>query len=535
MVHGPHYRASVDLQMTGLHVGRVAHPEYPIAAFSNHEYLVVLEGRVSGQRAIALATELTELADKVVHGGPEAQLAARRWIAGHDGDYLVMFATRDGKKIAVFADALGRLPIYLSVGRAGVVVARECKFILTIMGGAAFDRLGCAQYLWFGYPLGQRTLFDGVSRAPAGFLLHAQVAGSEIHSEMTEVMEWDFDEQDETRPLAKQAARLSEAFCDSVSQDSKSLDPAPVVLALSGGHDSRSVAAALKAAGVSFRAATFRRSGGQDEADSSLAAEIAKQMGIDWQLYELDEADLEDELRLVRMKDGMNYAGMAFILQFLDQLASQWSRGATYVTGDFGDSLLKDRRPRPAPTQPDGLLDAVIEEHAIVRSDVAEAVMRVEPGRLREELAAQLGKYSETGVVRKAIRFRMFERGRKWYFEGEDRNRFSLCQWSPFASFSFTRLAMRVPDRFKAHFALYREFQRRLDPMLIWVPTPDINLPLSSPMFTWKRRAFDVGQRLPTWLKSRIKDLMSAKRERSFRCADGPGAPGESRSPRDSF
>jgi asparagine synthase (glutamine-hydrolysing) len=510
MRHAPDYRETVELEVAGCRIGHVAYMEYPVRFFRCGSFLIGVEGRVFGRTRSRLESELTDLADRVMGDREKGPAAARRWILANDGDYVVSIVRRDGGSLVVLNDPLGRLPLYFHVGPIGAALARECKFIAALRGAAGLDRLAWAQHLWMGYPLGRRTLFDGISRAPGGFLFRAESFNGRIECRVEELFTFNFDEKDEGPSLSRRASELADAFSGAAANAVATDGPTSVVLSLSGGNDSRSVAAALKRSGVPFSAATYRTAESAQDAsgeDSRIAARIAQTLEIPWELIPLRAPDEQDEGRLVWMKDGLNFVGMAFLLNFLEQLAGRRGRGAICVTGDGGDKALPDIRSRRAQSVKE-LMDVVITEHALLSADVAEEILGLGPGTLRADLEGHLALYPERGFAQKAVHFKVYERGRKWLFEGEDRNRFFLWQASPFYTFSFFRMAMRVPDRLKKGDALYREFQNRLNPALTRIEHAGTGRPIGVPPPGWNARLRAAGRYLPKPLKASARRLI---------------------------
>ena len=508
MCHAPDSAATLGHHAAGSRVGHVAYPEYPVSYIRRPSYVVVVEGRVFDRAPPALEAELTQLAE-VVLGDPEAGVAAmRRWILGNDGDYVIAIADAGGQKLVVLTDPLGRLPLYFHTAEAGVAVARECKFIATLRGTSEFDRLGWAQYLWIGYPLGHHTTFAGISRAPGGFCLRAEVVGGRVETTTEALVTCNFDEKDESVPHRQWPSKLADSFvaATGASVPTGEERAGPVLLSLSGGHDSRCVAAALRRCDIPFSGATFRAEDRPEHgswSDGRVAARIAEHFDVPWELISLREPGVEVVRRLVWMKDGLNYMGL--ILAFFDHLVSRFGRGAIFVTGGGGDKVLPDRRPVGVVRDSRELLESVMAEHAVLGSDVAEDIMGLERGTLPRALEEHLASYPEHDPVQKGVHFKIYERGRKSLFEAEDRNRLFLWHVSPFWTFSFFRTAMSVPDDLKTGYALYRDFKKQLDPSLTRIEHAGIGLSIRMP---WLGRDLDlapVGRRLPKPVRETAK------------------------------
>jgi asparagine synthase (glutamine-hydrolysing) len=439
------------------------------------------------------------------------------WIMRLDGEYVVLIYDRKARCNYVFTDALGRLPLYCFQNNDSVVLARECKFILALRGRTAFDRVGCAQSLWIGYPLGERTLFEDVVRAPAAMLLISQVEVDRLRTTMSQVVQFNFDDKDYSgQTIEHRAVELVNTFTSAVHDRGSHPDIDMNVIALSGGQDSRAVAATMKRANLECVATTYVTPSGRGLRDSQIAERIANELDIRWYRIALPASGVQNEQLLVSLKDGLNFVSMGFILSFTKEIASRWGRAAAYVTGDGGDKVFPDLRLVKPVRSTDALIAGILQMHSCVSSELAESVFDLEPGRLENELQRLFSRYPETDLNQKAVHFAIHERGRKWLYEGEDRTRFFLWQTSPFYSLPFFQRAFQVPDDLKRHNRLYRAFQIRLSPAIARIPDANMGYPVQSRLFGWKLMLEQQALKLPKRIRDQIKSIMHMPAGRPF-------------------
>lgn len=514
MLHEPDYGQHIHIAENGIIVGHVGYAEYPVTSFSTDVADVVLEGCIYNCSAHDLETSIRSLAGTLCQDSTDAVKVVREWILQHDGEYLVVVAPRHGHQVFVFNDIFGRLPWYHSSSSDRLIISRECKFILQSSKRCSFDRLAWAESLWFGYPLGQRTLFQDIEHAPGGVLLKATMGPDRITSSISRLYEFNFDEKDTRgRKVSAWAADLADAFQQAVKLRAGYPDVSKNIVSLSGGQDSRAVAAAYDHCDADAIAATFVSAEGHGRNDAVWAEQIAASLGMRWDQIEVPLQDSRQEERLLTLKDGLNYLAMAFILPFMDELVRRWGRGAVYVTGDGGDKVLPNLLPQARPRSDQQLLETIVAGHGTLASaEVAEAAMGLQRGTLPSELLKVLAQYPEKDRRQKAVHFSFDQRGRQWLYEGEDRARFFMWETSPFYSLPFARMAMSVPDRFKAYNRLYREFQLRLSPAASKIPDATYRLPIASPWFV---PALQLRRNLPSGLKSRLRGLTVGKSHKS--------------------
>jgi hypothetical protein len=187
-------------------------------------------------------------------------------------------------------------PVYVAETPGAVVVSDRASWAAAVTGRVGdHDPVMAGAFLSLGYPVGAAAPFRGVRALGGGRRLRA--AGGRLAT--TRVR----DEVATDGTAASVAAALAEAVRP-LAQGG-----APVELSLTGGKDSRLIAAALTAAGVPFRARTH---GVADHPDVVVAGMIAARLGVEHTVTEPtapgtpDEADVLRRLRAaVLVSDGM--------------------------------------------------------------------------------------------------------------------------------------------------------------------------------------------------------------------------------------
>jgi hypothetical protein len=200
-------------------------------------------------------------------------------------------------------------PVYLAEVPGAVVVCDRASWAAAVTGRlGAHDPVMIAAFLGLGYPVGAATPFRRVrALGPARALA---VAGGRL-------MVAPDGEIGDDAPRADPAADIPFPSGDSASDlvaaalvdTVRPLRGVPVELSLTGGKDSRLIAAALTAARVPFRARTH---GVADHPDVIVAGMIADKLGVEHVFTEPrppgshDEAELLGRLRAtVLVSDGM--------------------------------------------------------------------------------------------------------------------------------------------------------------------------------------------------------------------------------------
>jgi asparagine synthase (glutamine-hydrolysing) len=453
--------------------------------------------------------------------GPEPDDAAvEKFVRLHEGSYVVVLARPDTRQLLLFTDPFCRLPLYYSTGEAGLIVAREAKFVHALRPGRSFDRVGCAQILAFGLPLGDRTALEGVRSFPGAGLLRADVAGGRLRCQVRKTLEWNLDDEDHSKPVAYQARKFTDLFLTACRNWGSHPASDGNLVSLSGGHDSRAVAAGLARSGAAVVAVSYRDPNGLREDEVRYARRLAEELELEWHCIDLPPPDAAAFERLAWLKDGMNVSSMAYILNYLEEIVRRWGRHRTYLSGDGGDDCLKVTAPRYRFRHVEDAVQHVMERETRIRPYHAEAILKLPPGVLRDELRNLFESYPEREPSRRVKHFRVFERARRFYFEGEDRTRSYLWQDSPFYSLPLFRHCIRIPDTQKYYKTFCRQAMVALSPAAARAPVTSSGFAPASLKYRLYHRAHETVLRLPQPLVKVARFITGNLHEPTF---DVPG------------
>ena len=196
-------------------------------------------------------------------GDPPPSYAGTIWVAGEGGGTVCA------------RTAITRVdPVFVTrAGRAAIIADRASWAAATAGRLGDADPLLYAGLLGPGYPLGAVTPFAGVRALGPATTCRA------VGGEITETDHGRLSRPDPGDPEA--AARVAEALVQAVAPLRDA--PGPVELSLTGGKDSRLIAAALARAGVPARARTY---GFPRHPDVVIAAQVALELGLEHEVVE---------------------------------------------------------------------------------------------------------------------------------------------------------------------------------------------------------------------------------------------------------
>jgi asparagine synthase (glutamine-hydrolysing) len=459
-------------------VGWSGYPEYPVRTFETDAYHLMLEGHLYATDHVERAVR--RVADRIFAGDSEA---VERWLLDRDAEFVLLAVEKASGDVAVLNDVLGRLPLYQATVDGDPALSRELGFFVDA-ADPGMDQLGIAELLLFGYPLGDRTLYEGVRQVEPGSLVRFTDDGPSVER----VHQYRFERTPNgAKSVTENAERLAEllrAACRHRATGGTN------VVSLSGGLDSRAVAAGFAAEEVPFVTATFDR-GGRDADEAAVAEEVADVLGADWEHVDVGPATGTTLQTLLATKRGLNYLGMGFILEFFETLRARHGAGATYVTGDGGDKIFPSYRGKRFDDTSE-VIDYLLADASRLDIDTVTDLVDPDAGAIRAEIRGRLESYPGEDPTENYERFLFRERGANWLFHGEDRNRYYFWSVAPFWSWPMVEYAMGVPHDQKKRERLYAATIEALSPDVAEVEYANFGAPITSMEYTVKRFSYDA-------------------------------------------
>jgi asparagine synthase (glutamine-hydrolysing) len=476
-----HFEATPLVDEGPFAAGAVSYANYPVRELDVDGGRAILEGRIYTADPGATAREAVQ------HVLDDAGGRLADWVGSTDGEFVLTVYDPAEERLTVVNDVFGRLPLYWTESDGRLTVSRDLSALLTadpgrrrVAADQQFDEMGIAQSLLFGFPLGTRTLFDGVTKLAPGTLLTAGPEGvttRSLHEFDLEALEARSDgSAHDVRVLADEFTEACEA---------REAHHAKTVISLSGGLDSRAVGAGFSRAGVPFETVTFDRADGVSDRDLPVAESVADALGVPWHRYDLPEVTRESRDTLIGLKQGMNHIGMGFILPFLETLRDTYGPEFTYVTGDGGDKALPDLTPPREFADLEDLVEYVVTKDSLgFDLDEVTRLLDVTESEVKATLRDELASYPESSPSQVYKHYKVRERGLNWLNEGEDRNRAYAWSTTPFYSLPFFETAMSFADSEKRTNKLYRRFMAELWTDGVDLPDANYGVRMSSPLYT---------------------------------------------------
>jgi len=523
LLYNDKYTQEVLLEDTYL-VACTRYPEYPIEIIETSEFWICVEGKIYNKTVSIFGDEIRILLKRIFAGTSltkEDKNAIAEWLLTADGDFVIYALDKSTKDFVIINDVLGRLPFYYHYKKEKEITAsREIAFLNNFIydnknGNDKFDKLGLAEVLLFSHTLGKRTLLSDIHRMEPASIL--KIYSKNLRLEIENIHCFNFQIKANTNVSTKDNANnlvslFSEACKNRTDHNSRN------IISLSGGFDSRAVAAGLYKNNLIQYAVTstephWRPVEGATS-ESEIAEQIAKSLSIDWKDYGIKQPRSGDLIGLLNMKRGLTYLAHSFLLPFLKEVKETHdSTPINFFTGHGGDILFADSSYETRDLE--HLVRNIIRVKGYLPLNDAATVVRVNESEIIEEIRKILNSYPEVNLGQKLAHYLFFESNIKFSFEIEDINRHYFWTLAPFYSIPFFKYIMNCPDEQKTKVALYREFLFNISPLLSEIKNSNWGCSILSIKFRFLQSLMPVYWRFSD-LRRIIKKLKD-KRGYSYR------------------
>lgn len=248
-----------------------------------------------------------------------------------NGRYVLLIVSSDGESFTMFNDWVGSVPVYCAAVGAGYIASSLEPVVVDGAGFTVDDFYmpGVLSLLINGHFIGDRTLFDGM-RIVRGDTKARWDGERFVTRQLDSVVPGEDLWTTGSDELVDQMAVLSRNAIEGCLSESSSW-----VLPLSGGLDSRMIAAVGAEMGVTMRAYTY---GASRWNEVVYAKAVAKRLGLSWKRIDLGTDYLAGASRMWAdwFGSSLHFHGM-YQVPFLDALADE--PGGRIVHGFMGDPL----------------------------------------------------------------------------------------------------------------------------------------------------------------------------------------------------
>lgn len=501
--HGPNYRSLSLLETEYANISFTAYPDYPRLRLTIDNWDVFIEGAVYNldQNSITHGIRpVLEQFDRRDMNSTQEPIA--RFLTDADGDFVVIAYRKADSAVLLFSDALGRLPLFYREDDNSLIIAREPKFISLNVADSTVDKLGLAQFLTFGYFLGDRSLHKKIKRTPPACFFAFNPADRSW--QMGELKVWDFSGNKSSATFDKLVDDAREYLITATADRMRHRQSRPA-LALSGGLDSRAVLGAMLKSSRDIFIHTCNSPREAVNHDVSLAQQLASELQLKWTLFPQPDPSLTDFLRIVRHQEAGSSTVMALTIEHYRFVLDKVGQASALFTGDCAGHL---KYPVTPPRKLRDLSDAahfIIESSHCIAPATVERLCGVSAETVIQSLIALLEQYPESEPAAKYVHFRLLGRIYRHTLEAEDRIRFFIWSAAPLWHQSLFRLANDLPEEYKQDYRFITALLESLDPRLVQVPYAGVKFKVP---FKW----MPVYSKLDRFLKGRQWLLQPVRR-----------------------
>lgn len=450
----------------------VKYDNYPVTVFENDEFYVCLEGRIYDRDQESLGDRLFLVAERLFGQESDKEFLAE-WLLNTDGDFVIFIKQKLSGRVAIFNDALSRLPIYYYQKDGMLIVSRDFRFVSTSINEKNFDKIAIAQFLLFGFCLDTRTYLEGVEHLAPSTLIRIDPENNSFQKEAVHI--FNFEIKKNKRNSVKQNARELVPLYVEACKNRANFDT-PVILSLSGGMDSRSVCSALLKAGVKFKAVSQLAFDNNNMLDVSTAEQLADVLGVEWKKYQLEHGIGEKAIEMLKIKSGHFYLNRPQFLSYIEALEKDFGLGTVFFSGNGGDRVFNDIRPHINVKNTDDLIKYILKggpnATGFSVKDVSELI-GLDENEIMEELRKHFDAYPEKSMAQKNVHFNIYGQSFNMHHLGDDLKKNFLWSVTPYWSIHVFEHLMNCPDGQKKNRYLYTNFLSMLCPEAIEVPYAD--------------------------------------------------------------
>jgi asparagine synthase (glutamine-hydrolysing) len=377
------------------------------------------------------------------------------WFAG------VVIDLRQGKTY-LFNDRYGMKRLFIHERPDGIYFSCEAKALLAAFPETrSFDPDGLAEYFTAGCTLGACSLFKGISVLPGASLL--TLSNGQIQSKLSyfDRAIWENQSQLEPRQLEEEAQHLIPKIVRKHGTVRR-----PVGLSLTGGLDSRIVAACLQMSPGQYPCYTFG-SKYRDTFDVTVARAIAHACGQTHATLVLGDEFLKDFpvylAQAVACSDG--YIGMSGAAEFYLNGCSR-TISPIRLTGNYGSELLRGTR----------TFKADLPHMQFVATDFRQAVHRARK------------RFVETSPTH-PVSFTLFHQAPNQGYGRLSVERAQVLVRTPFMDNELARLVYRAPRGYRAGAEISAQLIARNRPDLLEITTDQGELGGGTKLRQYARKA----------------------------------------------
>jgi hypothetical protein len=461
-------------------IGFSGYEGYPLQFYEDENVLILLEGLVYDKADSEIDSLLRKIADDYRQGkGYKRQIT--ELIQNSDGDYIALIYFKNEEAVTIFNDRWGRLPVFFFAENRTFAFSREVKFLLHWISSIEFDQIAMAEFLLYGYNLGQKTLVKGITRMNPASVLEAKYSDGQILVTEEALSPVNLKTIDLHLRRDEMIKRCVELYKESLSVRVRKTQERGlrIVADLSGGYDTRAIFGGLCQTGAPFISCTDTLITGDE---SRFARQLTDYYNK--KLSQFSAKHLVDDFSILRDVTYLTDCavnGWTAVSRYYDSLEREKSIAPpTASFMGFGGEFIRHpyRLKKHYPNLIAVLMDAAYNENSLPPLSVW-AITRLNPEDFRKNLEREVARFPEQ-EERDKVKHLYFEYYNRLVNGGEDRHRrFSWTVQPLWGKNLLTFEIEHIPSKLISY-KFFIDFLRILDRRLLKIPIHGSNATLDS-------------------------------------------------------
>jgi len=274
-------------------------------------------------------------------------------IASANGSFAIVI--QKNNKLWVGMDRLRSIPLFYAFKNNIFYISDNAYWIKGELNLKELDKISEQEFLLTGYVTGKDTLFTEIKQIQAGEYLIAEGKNSQIHIGTHRYYRYLHNNffAESKEELYDKLDKVSENV---IRRLINSVNESTIMIPLSGGYDSRYIAAMLKK--FDYKNMICFSYGKKGNWESEISEKVAKKLGCKWYFVEYTKTKWRDLFNSKEMKQYLKYGNNLTSLAHLQDWPAVWELkktnkipdDAVFVPGHSGDLLGGSWTPKPLDT-----------------------------------------------------------------------------------------------------------------------------------------------------------------------------------------
>jgi Glutamine amidotransferase domain len=238
----PKNKIKILLQNNAVSLNFKYYDGYPFLLWQTDDQIILLEGMIYNHAKDKIEIQLKAISQTFSENG-DCHHLVEAFVESVDGDFIVEIWYNRKNLLLIFNGYWGRLPLYYYFVDGMIGISREIKSLLASVPEIKINKTSLVEFLYFEFPLGNKTLFENIYRLGPGTMIVVEGEENICELNISKTIDFRFALKEPFSNKSEGIEVLKELFLQSVQSRVQTLesDEFKIAADLSGGFDSRAV------------------------------------------------------------------------------------------------------------------------------------------------------------------------------------------------------------------------------------------------------------------------------------------------------